>query len=213
MKVLSPLVTKFSAQVRSALEVATAGEVALATASTHPQLRAHWHYARVELIYELAYLRIFLGWESFLEDAFTRLLCGYGSSGGQETLNSGLAYHKTIAKAHAAVLGSRPYRLWHNPDDIISRSKLFFVNGRIELVLASNLARVRQMAAVRHRIAHDSSDVRSKFDAATMALCGSRYPGARAGRFLREAVPGANPPRRWLIDIANELSGLARQIA
>lgn len=211
-KVLLPLQTKFGAQVRAALEVATAGEIALSAAGAHPPLRPHWHYSRVELVYELAFLRVFLGWESFLEETFCRLLCGYSGKGGKETLAGGKPYFRSISKAHSAVLGGQKFKLWHNPDHVISRAQTFFSNGRIEQVLSSNLARIRQMSAVRHRIAHDSSDVKSKFDSATMAFCGARYPGSRAGRFLREAVPGAILPSRWIVDLSNELLALAKQI-
>src|SRR5712672_2619521 len=35
---------------------------------------------KLELLYELAYLRFFIQWEVFLEQSFLRYLCGYSSS-------------------------------------------------------------------------------------------------------------------------------------
>lgn len=211
-RALAPLTIEFEAHVKSALAVAVAGEVALAARSAHPALRAFWHYSRVELVYELAYLRIFVQWETFLEECFSRLLCGYTTGSGREPLVAGVSFERTVRAAHLKVLGGRPYKLWHNPDHVVSRAKRFFNGGRIETVLSSNIARLRSMADIRHRVAHNTNDVRAKFDVASMALAGARYPGARAGRFLRETVLGASPPRRWIDDLATELTALARQV-
>src|SRR5271165_2551549 len=61
----------------------------------------------LEFSYELAFLRIFLGWEIFLENALSRLICGYYHSGGQEPLATGMRYHARIVDAEIAILGGR----------------------------------------------------------------------------------------------------------
>ena len=56
----------------------------------------------LELSYELAYLRIFGFWESFLEQCFVRLLCGYErGSNGPETMLTGQPYSSKIEDAVA----------------------------------------------------------------------------------------------------------------
>jgi len=168
--------------------------------------------ADVEYTYELAFLRIFLAWESLLEDALTRLICGYSRSGGQEPLISGTNYYKTIANAEAAILGRRDYELWHSPAQVIQRARQFLTGSHYELVIASASARIAHMAAIRHRIAHSQSHAERQFDTATMTLAGKRYRASRPGRFLRDWVSGAMPPSRWISALALELGNLAAQI-
>jgi hypothetical protein len=168
--------------------------------------------ADVEYTYELAFLRIFLGWEQLLEDAFTRLICGYSRSGGQEPLRSGTNYYGTIAHAEAAILGSRDYELWHSPTRVIQRARQFLTGSHYELVIASASARITHLAAIRHRIAHSQTHAERQFDAATMSLAGKRYRASRPGRFLRDWVSGSMPPSRWISTLAVELGNLAVQI-
>jgi hypothetical protein len=166
----------------------------------------------LEFSYELAFLRIFLGWEIFLENALSRLICGYYHSGGQEPLATGMRYYARIVDAEIAILGGRNYRLWHNPNDVIGYARRVLHRSRYELVIASAFAHLEHFAAIRHRIAHSQQHAQRQFDVATMALAGRRYPASRPGRFLRDWVPSTIPPRRWIFAVSQELSGLAVQI-
>lgn len=209
---LPRLAQEFSQRVSDALALAELGEVARIEAPPGSRSRALLHFSRLESLYELAFLKVFLSWESFLEDCFYRLLCGYTTSRGQEQLQPGVTYQPNLAGAERAVAGSQPYVLWHNPSTVTTRCRRFFDNGGIEVVVLSDLARVEAMARIRHRIAHSQSDAQTKFNSATMFLVGRRYPGSRAGRFLRDWVPASNPPVRWLDVLSAELQGLANQI-
>jgi hypothetical protein len=166
----------------------------------------------LEFSYELAFLRIFLGWEIFLESALLRLMCGYHHTGGQEPLATGMRYYAKIVDAELAILGGRNFRLWHNPNDVIGYARRVFYRSRYELVISSAFARLEHFAAIRHRIAHSQKHAQGQFDAATMALAGRRYPASRPGRFLRDWVPRTIPPTRWIFAVSQELSGLAVQI-
>jgi len=168
--------------------------------------------ADVEYTYELAFLRIFLAWEQLLEDALTRLICGYSRSSGLEPLRSGAKYYSTIANAEAAILGRRDYELWHSPAQVIQRTRQFLTGSHYELVIASASARIAHMASIRHRIAHSQSHAERQFDAATMSLAGKRYRASRPGRFLRDWVSGAMPPCRWISALALDLGNLSMQI-
>jgi hypothetical protein len=87
-------------QTQLAIGIVKAGEVVHDTGN--PQWRNEWRIARLEFLYELAYLRMFAAWEACLESVFYRSLCGYASHAGQETLVTGIHY-PTIASAEAAV--------------------------------------------------------------------------------------------------------------
>ena len=173
------------------------------------EARQHLPPARLEMAYELAYLRVFVAWEDFLEESMLRYLCGYRALHGQETLVAG-NYSPHLTSARARLYGTRDFLLWHNPRKVIDRAKGYFSGSRHETVLASCEVRVGHFAAIRHRVAHAHGG--TEFDQATMALAGRRYPGARPGRFLRELAPQLNPPGRRLEAIVAELRGLAFQI-
>lgn len=201
-------------KIDDAIALARAGEMIRTAAGAGSPAWKQFHIARLELLYELALMRIFIEWELFLEETFFRYLCGYSSTFGVASPVSG-TYYASLAAAEAAVLGSRHFVLWANPIAIVSRSRQFFPPSgcRHEIVVASNTARLQDIAAVRHRIVHGQKDARLNFDTATMQLCGKRYQGARPGKFLRDWDSSSTPSKRWLESIGDELCGLASQIA
>ncbi|MCW5713613.1 MAG: hypothetical protein KIT43_03745 [Bauldia sp.] len=165
----------------------------------------------LESIYEYAFLRVFIAWEVLLEQTFVRLMCGYAGLSGQAPLRPGRTYMKSIAAAEVVILGTKDYVLWHNVDTVTRRSNGYFVNSNFEQVLKSSHSRLEHFAALRHRIAHAQSHAEQQFDAATMALAGRRYRGARPGRFLRDWTR-TSPPERWFNKIIDEMVGLAGQV-
>ncbi len=209
---MPPLSGQFQAQVAEAMLIAVSGEVARAEAGPASLTRRHLHPARLELLYELAYLRIFVGWEAFLEQVFFRLLCGYQSRFGQALLVPNSSYSRTLQHAEQAVLAGQQYVLWHNPARVIARSQKFFSTCTVDSVLSSNVDMLAHLAAIRHRITHSQTDARRQFDAATMDLSGRRYRGSRAGAFLRDYDRTVAPHIRWLERLGGQLTQLAAQI-
>jgi hypothetical protein len=208
---MPPLAKALAKQAQEAVQLARAGDIVAALPHGN-SARLQWYPARVELLYELAYLRLFVRWEQFLEESFIRYLCGYVSSHPAATSRTG-HFFGTLPQARAAMLGGKTFALWHNPSGVVSRTRSFLVGSTHESVVASNLQRLEAFGAVRHRIAHDQHDGRVKFDRATMILVGRRYRGSRPGRFLRDLDRTVTPPQRWLESVANELCALAVQIA
>jgi len=206
----------FRARVSEAMKLAEVGEVARAEAAPGSKTERDLYPARLEYLYELTYLRIFVAWEHFLEQAFLRYLCGYASKVGAAVPATGTTFQATLATAEVAVLAGRDYVLWHNPNAVTLRAQKFFASSPIETVVRSNSARLEHFAAIRHRVTHAQSDARKKFDLATMALVGKRYRGSRAGAFLRDLDPTVSPPQppqRWVDQLGRELQNLAAQIA
>lgn len=203
----------FHRQVAGAMKLAEIGEVARAEAIAGSETRRQLHHSRVELLYELAFLRMFLAWEVFLEQAFLRYLCGYTSKHGMVVPKAGISLSPTLAHAEVTLLAGRDYVLWHNPVRVADRCQRMFGNCPIETVVRSSTARLEALAAVRHRIVHAQADARQKFDAATMAIAGRRYRGSRPGAFLRDRDVSNAPAVPWLIQLGQELQGLASQIA
>lgn len=205
------LAAVFSDSTEKAVDLSAASEETRLRLVHDLDERGLLYVYRLELIYELAFVRLFLAWEEFLEESLVRYLCGYSHIHGQETPLAG-QYYSTLDSARSAVRGGRDYVLWHNPDQVVKRAQRWLDNSRHELIIGSSIGRLEYFAAIRHRIAHSQSHARAQFDAATMALIARRYKGGRPGRFLRDWVPGAHPPIRWLDRIGNELMGLAHQI-
>jgi hypothetical protein len=212
-RVMPPLHQELQTRIATAVSLAEIGEVAKAEARRGSETWRNLKPPRLEALYEMAYLRVFLAWESYLADAFWRYLCGYTSQFGQATRIGNAAFLASVEKAERAVLGTQDYVLWHNPDHIIKRTNKFFSSSTIGATVASFKADLSHMAAIRHRIAHSQSDARSKFDAATKALAGRRYRGSSAGAFLRDWVSGASTPTRWLSRLASDITSVAAQIS
>ena len=207
------LQAEFDRQAAEAMKLAEIGEIARAEAGAESQTRRLFHHSRVELLYELAFLRMFIAWEGFLEQVFLRYLCGYVSRHGTAIPQAAVSLSPTLAHAEAVVLAGKDYVLWHNPVLVADRCQRMFQTCTMETVLRSSTARLEAFAAVRHRIAHAQADARRKFDAATMVIAGRRYKGGRPGAFLRDRDPSATPQLRWLELLGTELQGLASQIA
>jgi hypothetical protein len=198
----------------TAVSIVGAGE--LSRLSGGPTIRKEWSTVRLEALYELAYLRVFSAWESYLEAVFYRSLCGFASAAGQEQLIRG-AYFSSLASAEADVLGGNAYALWHKPQRVIDRCKKYIKSGVgcpcvQELTITSNLTRLDHLASVRHRIVHDQKDAKNKFDAASLHIAGRTYPTSRPGKFLRDYDKSQTPSPRWLEVAVTELSSLMTQM-
>jgi hypothetical protein len=193
---------------RLALGIVEAGELSRIDASK--RVSKEWTRTRLEALYELAYLHAFAEWEADLEAVFIRSVCGHASRYGRETLVTG-AYSLSLAHAETRVLGGGDFLLWHDPDKVIKRCKRFFVSGspgcpaRQETTIAANLARLVDLASIRHRIVHThQTDAKNKFDAATLNIAARTFQGSRPGVFLRSWDSSA-PPRRWLEVLIGQL--------
>jgi hypothetical protein len=163
---------------------------------------------RLEALNELAYLRIFISWEFFLEETFLRYLCGFQNSVGPLTLWN--PPFPSLEKARQAMLNKSDFVSWYAPKKIIARSRKFIDRGPHELIVQSNESRLEWFAAIRNRVAHASGFARDQFDKATTGLIGRTVHGSRAGLFLRslDSISGSS----WLFVIAIELENLASQI-
>ena len=210
---MPPLTAEFRQHVADAIGLVHAAELARSQARHRSVTWRALHFTRLQILYEIAFLRIFVAWESFLEATFHRYLCGYVSHVGQAQLLPTQVYSPTIGAAEQRVLGNQQYVLWHNPNKVIARSGLYFVGAPHQVVIGSNLARLEAMANVRHRVAHAHKDARAKFDGATTLFVGRRYPGSRPGAFLRDEDNTQTPPTRWLEILGTELSAIAVQVA
>jgi hypothetical protein len=201
---------KFASAVDEALQLSEVAERIRALAPPRSLVRRELRTRRLEALYETSFLRSFLLWEDLLEQSFLRYLCGYESSIGAAPLRT--AKFSRLSDAETAVLGTRDYVSWANPDTVISRAR-HYMNGSVhETVINSDLSRLRAFTAIRNRIAHSSHYARQQFDDATLLLVGRRLPASSAGRFLRDTAIWLPTPETWLHHIVAELKSLALQL-
>ncbi len=160
---------------------------------------------------ELAYLRICMGWETFIETTFTNCITSRPAVPHGGTLVEAPFRHERAALN--ALLNGRDFVSWSNIEISIQVFKRFVDGGVHERVLSSNMARLRAFFDIRHRIAHRSNYSQDKFERATMELCGKRYKTAGAAEFLLEADRSFYLPQDWFATISQELVLLAKQIS
>ena len=197
----------FRASATKILSIARAGEDIRRNATAGSVAAKELRPARLEALYELAYLRVFIEWEQFLEESFLRYTCGYRSRIGLFHRVGGL-HHSTLAIANLSMLGGNDYVLWY-PKKAIERARRHLVNSPHETVISASKTTIQELLSVRHRIAHGQHDAKNKFDAATMNLNHRRYPASQAGRFLRDWNTGVFPHVRWIDWSVDQLFGIA----
>jgi hypothetical protein len=197
-------------ECQTALDLVTAGENVRYAAGPGTFAYRELSIMRLEALYELAFLRIFVSWETFHSGTFCRYLCGYVSRLGRETLTHA-AFFPTLSQAHIAAKGAQKYLNWYDPYWIIKRCQKHMVNGLHEKMFAAAQTRLDYFTVIRHRIAHSQSS-RKDFDTATGKLSGKAYSASRPGRFLRDWDTDTSPPQRWIRTISDELNGYAGQV-
>jgi len=196
--------------VDGASALAEVGETLHATAPVGSVARRELTPRRLEALYEMAYLRMFIAWESFLEESFLRFICGYRGPAGQPVLRQPAL--PRIEAARLAVLGGHDFVSWASPIAVEQRARQYMQNSWHEQVLQAARARLRCFVAVRNRIAHGSEYARTQFDHSTMQLAARRFRGAVPGAFLRSWNAAALPQERWLSTIGSELKLLSLQV-
>src|SRR5260221_405683 len=143
------LATRFGAKVDQALDLAEAGERVRTLAGPRTPIAQVLYPARLEALYELAYLRIFVTWEVFLEDVFLRMLCGYSSPIYTPIFQTGKSRSATLPDARVALLGPLRFLLWHNPQYLVDRGARWFVGCPHELVARSSFSQIEWLSYVR----------------------------------------------------------------
>ncbi len=117
-----------------------------------------------EFITTSAFLRMFIHWEAFLENAFVEYMVGELSITGRPVQ----CYVSPADREHVhrILIGTQRYVDWANHDIVIKLADLFFLGGE---PLKSNLSAVRMdlidLRTIRNAAAHLSSTTQPKLDA------------------------------------------------
>lgn len=174
---LHHVLSEFKAQVSNAIKLLNVIEINASTLN-QPQ---------VDLIFELAFLKIFIAWEQFLEDTFARYVCGASSlSGKKPRRNVTVRY---LGRALNIIYGNQSYADWTSVDVVIDRANRFFNQGEpYTTPLQSATAELRNMKKIRNHIVHHSKKSREDFNTLLVNTYGFRPQGMSTGRFLRQHI-------------------------
>ena len=151
---------------------------------------------QLEIIVEMAFLRIFVAWESFLEESFIRYAVGAASPSGYTS--NALIHPQNIGHALELVLSGRDYVPWNSASEVTRRSALYFQDGEpYRSALETAATELDEMNTIRNRITHKSINSKSNFNAFIRRKFGHGVRGMTPGRFLL-TLPSSPPPNTFL---------------
>lgn len=143
-------------------------------------------YFEVKIITELAFLRIFIAWECFLEDSFIKYLVGAPSLSGRNNPKS-FVNPPNIEKAREILLGERKrgYIGWNSANTVIHRANIYFKGGEpYSSALTPFITEIDDINTIRNRIAHKSKKATQKFNEFIRREFGYGTRGMTPGRLL-----------------------------
>ena len=163
-----------------------------------------------EFISEAAFLRIYIAWETFVENCLVDYLLNEPS-----VLNNRPAkWVNPIDKEHAhqIIIGNQRHMDWSNPETIRKISKIFFHQGYIFNTSLSAINNdLMDLKTIRNSAAHISSTTASKLDGLSTRILNTPCSGYTSYKLLfsidpRSAVPNTKVLNRYLqiIDVAAE---------
>ena len=166
-----------------------------------------------EFICESAFLRIFISWETFVENCFVDYLLNESS-----ILNKRPAKWATpINKEHAQeiIIGNQRHMDWSNPETIRKISQIFFHQG---YVFNSSLGAIHQdlmdLKTIRNSAAHISSTTANKLDGLSTRILNVPCINYTAYRLLFSVDVRAAVPNQTVLDrYVQILDVTAEQIA
>jgi len=133
-------------------------------------------------VIEHCFMRIYLAWENFIENAFKLYLCDSQDMQG----NNYVRYATPTDEEHAYNLlkGTKQYPDWTNIGDINTLSNMFFENSGPFNLLNSNPIELQHMKTIRNRISHTSEKSVRSFNNLTNAQIA--ITGLSAAEFLSQ---------------------------
>jgi hypothetical protein len=161
---------------------------------------------------ELAFLRSFLAWETFLEQSFILYLSGQRPPRGRAPHRYAFPPNQRAAMDWVVPEG-RPYARWTVATDVSARAERLFQAGRpFAPVLRGNQNVLEDARLIRNAIAHESISVWEKFENSVRTKLGTLPPNLTVGGFLGTIVPTSAPPVSFLEFYLGKIEFAAQQI-
>ncbi len=171
---------------------------------------------RRDSMMELAFLRTFLAWESFLEESFILYLSGQKPPRGRPPVRYAFPpNHKAAIEWFVPESGRPNYARWTVAGEVTTRAERVFRAGRpFAAVLRGGQNVLDKCRTIRNAIAHESESSRTKFETLARAelVPLPLPPRLTVGTFLTTTVPASSPPVSFLDHYVDKIDILAKQI-
>ena len=163
-----------------------------------------------EFICESAFLRIFIGWETFVENCFIDYLLGETS-----ILNNRPAkWANPLNREHAnqIIIGNQKFMDWSNPEAIRKISQVFFHQGYVfNTALGAITNDVMDLKTIRNSAAHSSSTTSSKLDGLSSRILNVNCVNYTAYQLLFSTDPRSTPTVQTVLDRYMQLLEVAAE--
>lgn len=167
---------------------------------------------RRDSLVELAFLRAFLAWETFLEQSFILYLSGQSPPRGRSPRRYAFPPNQRVAMDWLIPEG-REYAQWTVPMHVSGRAERFFQAGRpFTPVLRQNQNALDEARLIRNAIAHESAAARARFETIVRTKLGTLPPKFTVGGFLGMIMPASAPPVSFLEFYLIRIEFVAEQI-
>jgi hypothetical protein len=176
------------------LEAELDGAKKLASALNHARgiKRGPFTESQYLLVVELAYLRGFLAWESFLEQTFLLYMVGKNAPSGFAPKRYVFAPSRQHARDFSK--GDQRYPDWTAADRVVARANRFFKHGEpYAYVLSNTQGDLKDMKAIRNAIAHQSQETNDSFRTVVRKAIGFYPKDTTVGEFLDMNRPNTTP--------------------
>ena len=141
-----------------------------------------------EFIVSSAFLKMFIGWEEYLESVFIKFLTGEPTITGEVIPR--YATPIDTAHAHKIIIGTQKYVDWANHEIVMRLSKLFFEDGEpISTSIASIARDISDLRVIRNAAAHISTTTQHKLDAVASRKFGSTIANIGVAEFVTSVSP------------------------
>ena len=166
------------------------------------------HYTQ---IVELAFMKVFLTWEGFLEEAFILYLLGRESPTGYAPVRHAIPMNRQ----HAVELLASDARHtdWTAANRVVSRATRFFKGGRPFVnVIRPQTNLLDNLKKIRNALSHESTEAAEKFETFVRNELTFFPPGMIPGTFLATLKPHHAPPKTYLQFYAENFRSMAKAI-
>jgi hypothetical protein len=159
-----------------------------------PAAVPHISLKRRDSMLELAFLRTYLAWESFLEESFILYLLGQPPPRGRAPHRFAYPPNRKFAEEWIVNEG-REFASWGKASTVSSRAERFFRGGRpYSTALRPSQHVLDETRTIRNAVAHSSSKAVERFEKLVRSRLGTLPPNATIGGFLATVVPSTTPP-------------------
>jgi len=163
-------------------------------------------------VVDSAFLRIFISWETFLENAFVNYLIGESSTSGRSPIK--YVSPQDAKHAYDMLIGTQHYVDWSNPEIIRRLSKLYFDKGDpIYQVLSSIQSSLFDLKTIRNAAAHLSLTTSHQLDSLASRILNKPCTSITVSNFILSIDPNGTGNTTILSNYLSLLDAAAFEIA